>query len=180
MVVFSITAFVAVLVGRNFSRNQLDFQKIYGLIVSDVRRAQSLAIASTRYNNVFRCGYGIHYENTTTYSLYTGPNASLVNCDTDNSRLGFGNSGETRLSDYSFKTIPDLNAEFKNSFPDVFFKPPDPKTFINDQNILGNGAGTVAAITIGKIGVACPSNCKTICVYSSGSIELRDGAAGSC
>lgn len=180
MVVFSITAFVAVLVGRNLSRNQIDFQKIYGSVMSDVRRAQSLASASARYNNVFRCGYGVHYENQTVYSLYAGPDASIADCDTDNSRFGLGNPGETRISGYSFKSIPDPGAEFKSSFPDIFFKPPDPKTFINDSNILGSGSGTVAGITIGRIGVVCPTSCKTICVYSSGSIELREGTAGNC
>lgn len=180
LVVISIIGFTTVLVGRSLSRSQIDFQKIYGAILSDIRRAQSLASSSSRYNGVFRCGYGVHYENSTTYSLYVGPDASVSVCATDDSRLGLGDSGEIRIDDYAFKMLLDQNAEFKNSFPDIFFKPPDPKTFINDQNILGSGPESIAAITIGRKGVACSSECKTICVYSSGNIELRDGGSGNC
>ena len=86
-------------------------------------------------------------------------------CSTSNKNYQSGN-------DYSYQQVKiiEKNVEFKNSFNDVFFVPPDPKTYINNSFSL---SASPLAISIGFKGLSCPAYCKTISVFPSGKIDLN-------
>ena len=80
-------------------------------------------------------------------------------------------------------SIPELKSErveIKNiseTFRDIFFKPPDPKMYIDGITNYGNSE----RILIGRIDSGCDSqSCQTICVYGTGRIETYPGLVNSC
>src|SRR3989338_14201 len=131
-------------------------------VISNIRRAQSLSIAGVAYQSNPVCGYGIHYTNNETYLIYAGGENI---CSTSNKNYQSGN-------DYSYQQVKiiEKNVEFKSSFNDVFFVPPDPKTYINNSFSL---SASPLAISIGFKGLSCPAYCKTISVFPSGKIDLN-------
>jgi prepilin-type N-terminal cleavage/methylation domain-containing protein len=167
LVVASITGVLTTLMLINFQRTRLDLSLSTNDFIGQVRATQEKANGSVRFNDgggaglAIRCGYGLHYESNTSYSVYAGPNASIIDCTTENRNLG-GND---------FKILPikilyDPKVEFKTPFNDIFFEPPNPTTFINNSS-----ASASIIITIGKVGGTCPQDCKTINVSTSGTIE---------
>ena len=166
LVVAAITGFITTFMLANFQRSRIDLTLAANEFVENLRSAQTRALASARYDTGtglrVRCGYGIHYISPGSYAMYTGPDASSVDCLTLNRNLDGADS--TVLT----KVFTDARVEFKSSFNDIFFEPPDPKTYINNESTIGLPP---QAITIGKIGGVCPNDCKTINVYTSGKIQ---------
>ena len=166
LVVAAITGFVATFMLINFQKSRIDMTLTANEFVTGLRSAQSKAFASARYDTgtglKTRCGYGVHYISPTSYAMYVGPDAALVNCSTLNKNYDGADSI------ISTNVFIDARVEFKSSFNDIFFEPPDPKTYLNNDSALGLPP---QVITIGKIGDTCPNNCKTINVYTSGKIE---------
>lgn len=163
LVVAAIAGFMATTIIINFSRARLDLAETAGILVSDIRNAQLQAASSVKYGGVLRCGYGIRYIDTVSYAVYVGPSTASTDCTVQNRNFG---AEDTIISTKNFL---DTRVEFKNSFNDIFFEPPDPKTYLNNNAALGLSQ----TITIGKINGACPSNCKTITVYTSGKIDIQ-------
>lgn len=163
LVVAAIIVFLSTSLIANFSRSRIDIDQTANLIMATVREAQSKAVSSTVYNGYNPCGYGLHYTSSTQISIYVGPNASLNDCPSINKN--YQADQDTIIKN---QTISDSRVEIKTSFNDIFFLPPDPKTYLNNQ--LNQPAIT---IQIGQTGVACPTNCRTISVYSSGLIESQ-------
>jgi len=166
LVVAAITGFISVFMLINFQRSRIDLTLTTNEMIGSLRVVQNKASASARYDSgagqKIRCGYGIHYISPSSYALYTGPDASLVDCSTLNRNY---DGADTIIST---KVFTESRVEFKSSFNDIFFEPPDPKTYLNNNSSL---ALPPQAITIGKIGGVCPADCKTIYVYTSGKIE---------
>lgn len=132
-------------------------------VISDIRKSQSLAVSElTTAQGASVCGYGIHYLNSDSYLIYAGGEGV---CGTANRNYQSGQDLDTQTAKIIEKSI-----EFKSSFNDVFFEPPDPKTYINNSFSLTNPALT---ISIGFKGLTCPVNCKTISVFPSGKIDLN-------
>lgn len=167
LVVASITGVLTTLMFISFQRTRLDLNLSASDFIGQVRSAQEKANGSVRFDDgggaekVIRCGYGIHYENNKSYSVYAGPNASVADCTAENRNFG-GNDFKI----LPIKNLYDPGVEFKASFSDIFFEPPNPTTFINNSS-----ASASITITIGKIGGTCPQDCKTINVSTSGTIE---------
>ena len=163
-VVAGITGFIASFVIINFSRGRLDLNETTNILVSDIRAAQTEAVSSVKYGGAIRCGYGIRYISLTSYAIYAGPDAAPpTSCAAQNRNFG------AEDTDVSTKNFIDSRAEFKNSFNDVFFEPPDPKTYLNNNSALGLSQ----IITIGKKGGTCPQACKTITIHTSGKIDVQ-------
>lgn len=165
-VVAAITGFITTFMLLNFQRSRIDLTLTTNEVIGSLRAAQNRAFASARYDtgagSKIRCGYGIHYINPTSYVMYVGPDSASVNC----SALNKNYDGTDTIILTSVFT--DSRVEFKSPFNDIFFEPPDPKTYINNDSTLGLPP---QAITLGKIGGTCPSDCKTINVYTSGTIQ---------
>ena len=162
LVVSAITIFLATFISLNL-RYRIDLNAAANVIISDIRNSQAKAISSAKYNNGLRCGYGIRYLNSTSYSMYVGPNASTTDCSTIDTRF---NNGQD--FDILIERFIDQRIEIKSPFHDIFYEPPDPKTFIDNDSSLNR---TPEQIIIGKIGGICPQYCKTINVYTTGKIQ---------
>lgn len=166
LVVAAIASFMATTIIINFSRARLDLNETANALVSDIRDAQSKAASSVKSGGAIRCGYGIRYINAASYAVFVGPSAASVDCAAQNRNFG------AEDADISTKNFLDTRVEFKSSFNDIFFEPPDPKTYINNDAAL-NRVPPSETITIGKKNSACPSNCKTITIYTSGKIDVQ-------
>ncbi len=164
-VVAAIIGFLSTALVTSFSRSRIDLDQSVNLIASTIRIAQTKAIASTVYNAYNPCGYGIHYIDTRRIAIYVGPNASTTSCSTMNK-----NYSSARDSIVLYQTLTDTRTEIKAAFSDIFFLPPDPKTYLNNDASLGQAP---IGIQIGIIGTACPTNCKTVYVYPSGQIDTQ-------
>jgi len=164
LVVAAITGIISTFMILNFQRSRIDLNESGGVLMADLRAAQSKALASTKYNSgsglKIRCGYGVHYINPTSYSIYTGPDASSNTCSSLNRNLDGGDITVVT------KTFSNEKVEFKAVFSDIFWEPPNPDTYINNSS-----APASINITIGKRGGICPADCKTINVSTSGKIE---------
>ncbi|MBI2057702.1 MAG: prepilin-type N-terminal cleavage/methylation domain-containing protein [Candidatus Yanofskybacteria bacterium] len=147
---------------RGFSTNPVILERAALGVISDIRRAQALSIAGVSFQGTSVCGYGIHYLTGGTYLIYAG----------GESTCGTANRNYQSVQDFSYQQIKfkEDNIEFRSSFDDVFFEPPDPKTYIDNQFSLSSSPLT---ITVKFKGYNCPSYCKTISVYPSGKIDLN-------
>ncbi len=166
--VAGIIAFVSTIILVNFPRTRVDLSQGANQIISDLRIAQTYAVSSEHYNNYVPCGYGFHYVDSTHFAIYVGPDASTTDCSSINKNY---QSGE----DIIIRTDAFQNTQirFVTSFSDIFFVPPDPKTYLNNNPLLNQAP---IAITISKVnGGSCnvSDNCKNINVYSSGKIEAQ-------
>ena len=166
LVVVAIIAFLSASLILNFSRTRIDIEQSANLIMATIREAQSKTVSSTVYNGYNPCGYGIHYVSSNQLAIYVGPNAaSPTNCLTINKNYQIGEDAVIKT-----QTFTDLQVEIKNSFNDIFFLPPDPKTYLNNNASLNQSPIT---IQIGPVGGTCPTNCRTISIYPSGKIESQ-------
>lgn len=131
-------------------------------VIADIRKSQSQALAGLTFQGSAVCGYGVHYVDQTSYLLYAGGGAI---CGSTNRNYQSGQD----LVVQTVKLI-ESNVELKASFADIFFEPPDPKTFLNNSSSPTNPPIT---ISIGFKNMACPTYCKTISVFPSGKIDLN-------
>ncbi len=178
IVVAALMGFMSLVLIRNFGQSRLDLNEAANIVLADVRAMQTKVISGTQYSNQIRCGYGLERNSTTTYRLYAGPTPSANNTNCTSYDRNYNSSGAIGSRDVQIelKNLKDNNRlEFKTTFNDIYFEPIEPKVFINSSFVLTNPA---ERITIGIIGQACTAtNCRSICVYPSGRVELRNGAS---
>ncbi|MBI2063839.1 MAG: type II secretion system protein [Candidatus Yanofskybacteria bacterium] len=138
------------------------------VILSDVRRAQSLALSGSRYQGNLVCGYGVHYINPTSYLLYakavpaSGPCFSVA---TRNYQAG-DPIVETKI-------LINVNMEIRSVFDDVFFEPPDPKTYIDDEFDLEGSPSTITVQLKGQQNCGQKS-CTKVVIYPTGQIDMTN------
>jgi prepilin-type N-terminal cleavage/methylation domain-containing protein len=173
LVVIAIIGIVSVFFLLNMGSSRVNLPAAAEQLVAEIRSIQTMATGSSRQGGVLRCGFGITPDSGDTggYYAYAGPDASTVDCATIDHN--FSSSEDTIHSRFEFS---DKNLEFKDDgggiiFKDVFFMPPDPKTYINDSATLGTSP---ARIIFGIQDVACATTheCRAICIYPSGLIQL--------
>ena len=167
LVVGAIIAFLSTTLILNFSQTKINIEQGANLVMAIIREAQSKTVSSTVYNNYNPCGYGVHYISSTQLAIYVGPNASIANPSCTAMDKRYDSNRDTIIKT---QTFTDLRTEIKSSFNDIFFLPPDPKTYLNNNASL---SGSPINIQIGIIGTACPTDCRTISIYPSGKIESQ-------
>ena len=160
-------------------------QVAYG-ILSNIRRAQGLALAGTNFNGQSVCGYGIHYLGPSQYSIYAGSVAGASDkCLVDRTNRNFNSlQNDGRVStDFVVSTVTVNNSqmEIKGDFCvprivgescDIFFESPGPKTYLDNTTLP---TIKTSVITIGLVGSTClASPCTTITVFSSGQINVSN------
>ena len=162
MVVVGLLSASLLLRFRASATSKVVLQRNALLVVESIRRAQNLAVTSAKFKGDVPCGYGIHFVSSSEAFIYFGskPNPS-DSCSVQNQN--YNSPPDKEFTKIKFN---GQNVEFKASFADVFFEPPNPTTFINNSS-----ASASISITIGKIGGTCPQDCKTINVSTSGTIE---------
>ena len=163
LVVAGIIAILSSSIIVSFSRSRVDVRQATSVTKSTIRAAQAKAVSSTTYNGYNPCGYGVTQISSTQIAIYVGPNAATTDCSTINKNYALGQ--DTIIS---YQNFQDTHIEFKNTFADVFFLPPDPKTYLNNDATLSN---TPLEMQVGVVGTACPTNCRSVFIYPSGKIE---------
>lgn len=169
LVVITILTVVTSILIKNFSSPRFDLGRNANVIVADIRNAQSYALSSLKYNNTFRCGYGIHWNSIRTYYLYAGRDTAVGNCNPD---FNYQNQIQTPI----IKEV-DLGPSAQiPSFDDIFYLPPDPRLYLEDDD---EPATNPELITLRNNVNNCtdPSKCIYICVYPSGRVEVYKDSA---
>ncbi len=161
-VLLSLFSTIILLNLRSAQTNNSVLERGAAAVISDLRRAQNLAIAGLTFQGQSVCGYGFHYLSPDSYLIYAGGEAT---CSSANRNYQIG-------IDLSVQTIKIVegNVKFKSSFNDVFFEPPDPKTYLNNRFSLSEAP---IIITVGFENQNCPSGCKTITIFPSGKIDFN-------
>src|SRR3989344_2286149 len=172
VVICAIIATFSVVLILNFKsspKTKIARNQIAAVIVSDIRRMQSSALAGSRYQGGAVCGYGIHYINKTSYLLYAGVlDGGITSCINTNHNYQAG-------TDYLVETknITNLNMEIRSAFSDVFFESPDPKTYINNNSLL-SGSPITISVQLKNQQNCAQQSCTQITVYPSGKIDLAN------
>lgn len=170
LVVAAILATFSVVLILSFgfpSSSQTARYQAASVIASDVRRAQTMALAGSRFQSNSVCGYGIHYVDKTTYLIYAGAlDGGATRCiDTNhNYQDGIDPKVET-------KSVINPRMEIRVPFPDFFFEPPDPKTYINNDPSL-TGPSTEITIQLKNQQNCGQQSCTHVTIYPSGQIDL--------
>ena len=170
LVVVAIIAILSVALFFNFgttARSRTARSQVASVIISDIRRAQSMALSGTRFGGNVFCGYGIHYVSRTSYFLYAGADEGLPLCQNANHNY---TDVDTIVE---VKNLINLNMEFRSSFSDIFFESPDPKTYINNSASLADPPATITIQRLNQINCG-GQTCTQIEVYTSGQINLTD------
>ena len=129
---------------------------------SDIRRAQILAITSHDFEGSTPCGYGVHYLTQRTYSVYVGKIGGAANCQSSNHNFEGGID-----SVFGESKIVENKVVFQAVFPDVFFEPPDPAVYINNDKSVG--ASTVIKLCL----ETDPAKCLNLTVDTAGRIVTQ-------
>ncbi|MDP3954090.1 MAG: prepilin-type N-terminal cleavage/methylation domain-containing protein [bacterium] len=170
LVVTTVIAVVSTVLILNFrpsTTNEASFNRAASLVVADFRKTQSEASSLVLYGGQPACGYGIHYVDKSTYIVYAGLTSGGASCAS--SSRGYQSSIDATVE--TKKLIND-KLEFRSSFKDIFFEPPDPKTYL--QNDASPGANPETITIIEKGGNNCTqAKCIYIDIYTSGRIEIR-------
>jgi len=153
------------------------------LLVADFRAAQHRSVSNTLYNGLYRCGFGLRYIDSGEYRIYAGANANAVDCSVQNKNYD-PVSGDVDMETKKLYGTPDINffsyGFFPIAFNDIFFEPPDPKTYINNSAALNDPP---QQIILSAEGTDCTpggpqgnkSMCRSICVYTTGRIDTAAG-----
>lgn len=168
LVVAAIIGFLSMTLITSFSRTRINVDQSANLVMATIREAQSKSVSSTLYNGYNPCGYGIHRISSSQIAIYVGPNATTTDCSAINK-----NYSDPEDKIFSYQAITDPKVEIKTDFKDIFFLPPDPKTFLDNDSSLNLSTNPAITIQIGPIGGTCPANCRIISVYPSGKIESQ-------
>lgn len=153
---------------RSSSTNATARHQQSSIIVADIRRVQTMTTAGSQYQGTIVCGFGIHYVTSRAYLIYA---KKVPTFPTACAALSTRNYEST---DYTVELKPLVNSGLSNSwFPDIYFEPPDPKTYINNVRSLSPVINV--NINILKTGSVCnPSTCTTITISTSGKIDITN------
>mgnify|MGYP001576195641 CR=1 FL=1 len=168
IVVVGIVGLLSSFLSSQFGRSRVDFDQAVNAVIANVRQAQLWASSGRLHSSAYRCGYGIHVVSGTQYMIYAGPIAT-ANCSTDNRNYD-GVARDTVVTTFSLTNSPFFIAT--PFAPDIFFEPPNPVTYINNQSTTSTPP---ARIIVNKTGANCNTNplqCRAICVYRSGKIQV--------
>lgn len=173
LIVMAIVALISgalILNFRESSRTKNTLQRGSLFIASSVRQAQVMSSASTKFSGQTPCGYGFHYDSSQAMPIIFFRQKTGQNCS--QSRL-FNPSIDI---EHSKARMPDSILEIKAPiFKDIYFQPPDPKTYINNVDPYDPSA-VETQLLIGFKDRPCSSSpgCKKVTVYPTGRIEISD------
>ena len=131
------------------ARGETARNQVMQALVSQLRRAQSMALAgTTRSGGIIVCGYGIHQNDSRSYTIYAKePPNTTVTCDQfiKSSTANYA-AGDPTIEIVS---LSNPSAEIVGTFSDIFFKIPNVTVYLNGQ--AGADASTsIISIEIGR------------------------------
>jgi len=151
-----------ILLNFRTGQNQASLTRSAAAFETEIRKAQSMAVASSEFEGSIPCGYGLHYIDNRNYSLYAGRLGGAANCQASDHNFQSGTD-----SVYQNLKIIEQRAVFKNSFSDIFFEPPDPATYINNSRAAG--ASTVIELCLETDLTVC----RNLTVDMAGRISIQ-------
>ena len=172
LVVAAITVLLTGFMVANFSRSRVDLNQTALMVQDAIREAQSMALSGALYakpgvSGSYRCGYGIHFM-ANGFTLYAGPDSGTADCSSLNRNYDAGTDDVVRTGLLSNATV-----EIVLPAPDIFFQPPNPDTYINNDDSPGN----YADIHVRRQGADCSGtstpDCRTIHVTTAGIITTK-------
>lgn len=152
---------VVILLNYRTGQNQASLTRSAAALETSIRNAQDLAASASEFGGSIPCGYGLRYVDSRNYSLYAGA-ADAANCQASNHNFQAGTDAV-----YEDAKIIEPRVVFKNSFPDIFFEPPDPATYINNNRSIG--VSTVIDLCL----ESDPSVCRSLTVDTAGRISIQ-------
>lgn len=170
VLVFVIIATLSVALILNFrvgARTATARLQTASAIISDVRRAQSMALAGTRYQGIIVCGYGVHYVSKSFYQIYAKPvpGGGCSVLSTRNYESGTDSVVET-------KSMINQSMELRAGFGDIFFEPPNPRVYVNNVSAPPLRSTNIVIQTLNQSNCAAGS-CTVVEVFNSGQVDLR-------
>lgn len=186
--IIGVLSMMLVLNFRSSGSNITARNQTIAAIVSDIRRAQTMAINSSTVAGSIACGYGIHYVPSTdnnNYLIYAKPRP-IGGC------FGLTTRNYESAKDILIQNIFLANSNFEiktNACPvgsdlsfagnnnDIFFEPPDPKTYLANNPPIYNKS---ILVTVGlKSGANnCSGDYSTITVKSAGAVDVCTAVGG--
>ena len=151
-----------ILLNYRTGQDQASLTRSAAALETSIRDAQDLAAAASELGGSIPCGYGLHYVDSRNYSLYAGRLGGAANCQASNHNFQAGTDAV-----YEDAKIIEQRVVFKNSFPDIFFEPPDPATYINDNRSIG--VSTVIDLCL----ESDSSVCRSLIVDTAGRISIQ-------
>jgi len=170
LIVSAIIATLSVVFILNFrlsAKNKTARLQVASIIVSDLRQAESMSISGSRYQGNIACGFGVHYVDSATYLIY----AKSVPMDQPCASLATRNytDGDPIVA---AKKVFNPGVEIRSHFNDIFFEPPDPKIYIDNDSSLTHAPEQIIIQLLGQ--ADCVSQpCTTIQVYTSGELDIN-------
>ncbi len=129
-------------------------------VVSDIRRAQSMAVSGSGYQGTPACGFGVHYVSPTSYLLFARKLVGGVcSAGTNIYPAATDSIVETKIlqnPSMSFKAPP---------FADLYFEVPYAKAYLGGSSALG-GVVTLQVVVTGQ------ASGTLLSVNQSGSIDV--------
>ena len=168
LVVIAIIGLLSSFLVSQFGRSRVDLSQAVNAVTADIRQAQVFAASGQRHAGVYRCGYGAHFVSATQYILYAGPDAQSVDCTADDRNYING-------TDAIVRTVMLIDTRFDIGSPlplDIFFEPPNPLTYINNESLPTTVPARIILHTLNADCSANPSQCRAVCVYRSGKIQI--------
>jgi len=157
LVVVAIIGIIAILILTNYRQGQKQYEVAQAAqrLVSDIRQAQSMAVAGAETSGYGSIGgYGIRSQDNS-YVLFLNPSRDANGCPT-----GSPSTIIKTVSLPSGVSLAPVNGQ-------VFFAPPEPKTCIDSEGGSGSGGASITfALTKG-------SSQKTVTVTNYGKIEAQ-------
>lgn len=170
MIVTAIVSTFSVVLILNFrasSTNQTARTQTASVVLSEIRNAQSSALSGSQYQGKSVCGYGVHYVDATSYYIYAKPVPVPNPCSSFSTR-------NYVASDIIVKNdaLTNSNMKFNSSFQDIYFEPPNPKTYIDNDFSLGKSTAIVIQPT--NQADCSQKPCTQITVFTSGQIDITN------
>lgn len=193
LVVMAISSYIVANLLTNILKSKYYFQETVRIMVSDLRKAQADSLSSKQFNNLYRCGYGLHMLTASqastdkpfgrSYYIYTlknpPPTCGNYTYQPSDSDVVDSRVFDDRLEICGPPTGPDNCDQTGNfsRFGDTFFESPHGDVYINNKTCPASTSQSKSQIIIRQKGVplsSCtPLSCAYICVYASGKIESR-------
>lgn len=133
MVVMGIIGILSVLILANYRVNQKKYALTMATqqLVSDLRKAQNMAISGSGISAAGYSGYGIHAENNSVSYIIFG--------DKNNNRRYDGSDGVVQVFSLP-ANIKIVSVSPSSNGLDVAFVPPGPATYVNNNSAVGISA----------------------------------------
>ncbi len=153
---------VAILFNYRNGQDQASLSRVAAAFESDIRKTQNLAVNGADFGGIVPCGYGLYYIDNKTYRIYVGQKVGMQSCQSSNHNYQNGTD-----SVYQELIIVEPGVIFINSFSDVFFEPPDPATYINNNKSVG------VSVTIQLCLEKDLNICRNVTIDTAGRISIQ-------